>query len=397
MAILAECPVCHRKWKTTKRKCWNPKTEKGCGQDLNAAKAGGRCRYYVTYRINGKQRSEFAGCTISEAQASDGKRKSQKREGRVLDLLPESKMTFHELIYDWYLTLPKIQGRKSFKDGTTQSYFRKFSNDFGDKRVDKIKVLDLENLQFDRQKQGYAPATVDYELSIVKTMIKRAYDNDLVGPAIVKTFDRIRSTLKPRQNARSRIWTKDEFYAVYGVSPPYLKVALAIGFFTGMRKGEILGLTWDRVDLKNAWIYLRPQDTKTKYGREIPISHDLLTILKDCPRGLHDKHIILREGEPVRQNKLKQDLETSCQHVNIPYGRKAQNGLTFHDLRHSFVTHSRKAGVQESVIMAITGHKTRKMLDRYNTVDCDDTREAVTTLQAHFQSVDQCVDHEKVI
>jgi len=44
----------------------------------------------------------------------------------------------------------------------------------------------------------------------------------------------------------------------------------------------------------------------------------------------------------------------------------------------------RKAGVAESVIMAITGHSTREMFDRYNTVDYDDTHEVIEQLQNYL-------------
>ena len=52
----------------------------------------------------------------------------------------------------------------------------------------------------------------------------------------------------------------------------------------------------------------------------------------------------------------------------------------------------RKAGIQESVIMAITGHSTREMFDRYNTVDREDTRAAIDQMERFFASVDQTVD-----
>jgi hypothetical protein len=52
----------------------------------------------------------------------------------------------------------------------------------------------------------------------------------------------------------------------------------------------------------------------------------------------------------------------------------------------------RKAGVPESVIMEITGHSTREMFDRYNTVDEDDTRKAVDQLEVFLAFVDQTVD-----
>jgi integrase len=52
----------------------------------------------------------------------------------------------------------------------------------------------------------------------------------------------------------------------------------------------------------------------------------------------------------------------------------------FHDLRHTFVSNARKAGVDRTVIMKLTGHKTLSMVTRYNTVDQADAREAVNRL-----------------
>ena len=51
----------------------------------------------------------------------------------------------------------------------------------------------------------------------------------------------------------------------------------------------------------------------------------------------------------------------------------------------------RKAGVPESVIMEITGHSTREMFDRYDTIDIEDTRQAIGKMQ-NFLSADQNVD-----
>lgn len=55
----------------------------------------------------------------------------------------------------------------------------------------------------------------------------------------------------------------------------------------------------------------------------------------------------------------------------------------------------RKAGVAESVIMDITGHSTRSMFDRYNTIDDEDTRKAINQLVGQFAIVDQSVDQEE--
>jgi len=62
----------------------------------------------------------------------------------------------------------------------------------------------------------------------------------------------------------------------------------------------------------------------------------------------------------------------ACSDAGIPYGRHEENGFVFHDARHTFNTNLRKAGVAESVIMEITGHSTREMFLRYDTVDQGD-------------------------
>ena len=87
-------------------------------------------------------------------------------------------------------------------------------------------------------------------------------------------------------------------------------------------------------------------------------------------------------------------MKNACKKAGIVYGRFEKDGFIFHDLRHSYVTHARKAGIAESVIMAMTGHSTRTMFDRYNRVDEDDTRQAMVNLNQYLDAnVDQNVDH----
>ena len=98
MAVLLECPFCHKR-QTVKSKRCRSKNGKGCGADLEKAKRSGKVRYWIAYRLpGGKQRSEKItgenACSIEYAKAADAKRKVQKSENRILDIKPETKMTF---------------------------------------------------------------------------------------------------------------------------------------------------------------------------------------------------------------------------------------------------------------------------------------------------------------
>ncbi len=70
---------------------------------------------------------------------------------------------------------------------------------------------------------------------------------------------------------------------------------------------------------------------------------------------------------------IRRSFRSACQAVGI-------DNFRLHDLRHTFNKNMRKAGVDRSVIMKITGHKTMSMFERYNTVDENDAIEACRRL-----------------
>lgn len=386
MAVLQECPACH--WKGSVKK----KTCPACGQiDFDKAKKSQKIKFWIQYRDeNKKQHKEYIGTSISEARDADSKKKVLKRERRpVFDILPESKMTFSELAR-WYLELEKVKDLKSYWHVETK--LNQFNKDFGEMIVRDIQPADLENLQVKRRKAGKAPATVDHEIGAVKTMIRKAFENRKVGGEVLQTVLCCKKILKRGSDVRDRVLSMDEYETLYEKAPMHIKPIIAMGFYTGMRRGEIVQLTWDRIDMKARRINLTADMTKDKEARSIPICDALLAELKKLPRPLPtvtDQHVFKYKGKPVRD--FRAGLKKACKDAGILYGRFEEDGFIFHDLRHSFVTNSRKAGVAESVIMAITGHSTREMFDRYNAVDHDDTAVAVTQLESYLGNVTQDV------
>ncbi|MBW2083086.1 MAG: site-specific integrase [Deltaproteobacteria bacterium] len=375
---------CHKKQSVRNKVC-------SCGADLVKLKRNQKVKYWISYRLpGGKQRREAVGYSIEEARDAEGKRRSQKRENRIFDIKPDTKMTFNELT-EWYLGLEKVKALASY--WVIKLSLKKFNSVFGDTIVGNIKPADLENYQAKRKLQGIADGTIDHEIGKAKTMVFKAFDNNMVSGDTLRAFKKIKKLVKRNADARTRVLSSEEFERLLQYSPPHLKAILSTAYYTGMRRGEILGLTWDKIDLKKRLIHLNASDTKDREARTIPICEKLYEVLRTIPRAIHDPHVFLFKGRPVKD--IRTALRKACKQAGIEYGRFAKSGFVFHDLRHTFNTNMRKAGVPESVIMKITGHSTREMFDRYNTIDQEDTRKAVGRLETFLASVDQNVDQDQ--
>jgi integrase len=127
-------------------------------------------------------------------------------------------------------------------------------------------------------------------------------------------------------------------------------------------------------DLKQRAIRLEAEDTKASEPRVIYLNDELLGILNEAGkvRGLGHNRVFTYGGRPISS------ISTSFRRASK---KAAIINFRFHDLRHTFNTNMRKAGVDQSVIMKITGHKTPSMFQRYNTVDLADAKEAYQKLE----------------
>ena len=204
MAILAECPVCHTKLSNKIKIC------KRCGTDLDQAKRSRRVRFWISYRLpNGKQKRESVGAfegldaySITDARDAESKRGVQRREKRLFDIIPESKITFEELA-DWYEDLEQIKKLSSFR--RIKAILANFNAIFGQHLVNSLKASDLTGYQEKRLEAKASPRTVDYEISVVKTMVTRAFYDDKIDGRVLKSFKPLKRKLRTGSNARNAI------------------------------------------------------------------------------------------------------------------------------------------------------------------------------------------------
>src|SRR4029077_1559742 len=198
-------------------------------------------------------------------------------------------------------------------------------------------------------------ATANRELAAVKHMFSWARGTARKLPLAHPYLDKnpARSVWKETEdNVRDEILEPAQFEALQAHSAVYLCPIDLVAYATGMRLGEILGLTWDKADLKGGFVQLKGEDTKSGEGRLIPL--DLFPGLREMfkelhkVRALHEQHVFLHAGQPVLS--LKGAFKVACKGSGI-------KNFRFHDLRNTAITNMRRAGIDPLTIMQISGHK----------------------------------------
>ncbi len=390
MAILAQCPICKNKQSLKNKIC-------KCGQDLDKAKRSRRVKYWIAYRFpGGRQRKEYVGYSIEEAKAAHGKRRGQKKENRIFDMLPESKMTFNELA-DWYLNLKSVKKLASYN--RVKIAVSNFRGSLGSYRVNAVKTIDLENYQLSREEVGRSPATIDMEITIAKTMVNKAFDNDMLDGRALKAFRGVKRKLRKGSNARKRILKFYEYIQLIKAAPSHLKPVLIVAFNTGMRHGEIRTLKWSYIDRKTGFINLPKETTKEERDKAIPINHHVKDVFDNVPRALKHDFVFTYKGEPIIEiGGYKKSFKTTCKKAGIPNGRKIKNGIIFHDIRRTVKTNMLNAGIDKVHRDMILGHSLQGMDVHYLVSDEESLKGAMEKytkwLDTHLNSanVAQTVD-----
>jgi integrase len=163
----------------------------------------------------------------------------------------------------------------------------------------------------------------------------------------------------------------------------WLRSMLSTAYSFAFRKGELLSLRVRQIDLANGTIRLDVGTTKNGEGRVVVMTREVSTLLTACVLGKQpDDFVFTRPDKKLKNGTLVKGKPVKgfrkiwarvCSKAGVP-------GLLFHDLRRSGVRNLRRLGVQESVAMRISGHKTRSVFERYNIVDGADLADAASRL-----------------
>ncbi len=142
----------------------------------------------------------------------------------------------------------------------------------------------------------------------------------------------------------------------------YLYPVVVLALSTGMRQGEIMGLTWDVVDLNQGYAILH--ETKNGERRRVAITGHALEQLKELARVCRIDSNLLFPGKESAPQKLQKPMD-----LRVAWLAALKNAgiedFKFHDLRHSAASYLAMNGASLAEIAEVLGHKTLQMVKRY--------------------------------
>jgi integrase len=321
--------------------------------------------WYVDYYANGTRHREMVGPNRQQAVTVLAKRKVDIAENKFLDVQKRFETTLCEITEQFMEIHSKPNKRAWRDDATVIPRFHRFFG--GTTLISNITRQQVEHYKADRATM-VSQARTNRELALLKTIFNKAIQWEKAIQNPVKGVK-----LYKENNKRTRYLDKTEWAALLNVAPDWFQPILLIAFHTGMRRGEILNLRWQDVNLEGRLIHVR--EAKSGEGRFIPMNDILVRCLDVIERYPNCPYVLQVNGERVNPSgSLRTTFRACLKQAGIKEFR-------FHDLRHSFASHLVMAGVDIRTVGELMGHKSGlQMTMRYSHLSPQHKLEAVNRL-----------------
>lgn len=337
--------------------------------------------WWIKYTNHGKPVMESAK-TDKEVEA---KKLLRLREGQVAEnKFPGIQVTrtrFKDLA-DGLVLDYKVNGKKSLR--RTMLSVKHLERFFGENcRATDITTNRIKEFISLKQGQGMQNASINRALSALKRMFSLALQST---PPLVSSKPYV--PMLQENNVRTGFFSLEEYTVVLDNLPDYVKGPFCMGFYAGMRREEILSLTWSQVNLFDRTITLEAGTTKNNEARILYLTGELLEVVQDAYRKKNGPYVFHKDGQKI--GSFRKVWSSAFKKANLPE-------KLFHDLRRTAVRNMVRAGIPENIAMRISGHKTQSVFRRYNIVNEEDLRVAAEKVSALHEEHRNMVNNSDVV
>ena len=335
--------------------------------------------YYIRYYQDGKQIERIGGKTKKEAQI---------KLNEILYKLENGFTISSDMFMCDYLDMWLDDYIKDIRSENTYVKYKNICDKYiipvlGDIKLSALKVIHIEKLIRHFRKEGLNPTSTQNYYGIIRAALNKAVKLQLLNDNPCKFID-----TPKRGKFKANTLTVQEFYLIYDklnaeLYEDYIfKLALDIALETGLRRGEMCGLTWDDIDFNNKCIHInqaliRVDNTYTISSlktdssyRSLPVSDALLVKLENHKKRQkinrvkygqfylknifnkkeYDLVFTWENGKFIIPSNFLQRLKRMLKHCNI------NKNIRWHDLRHTNATLLLEGGASMKTVQERLGH-----------------------------------------
>ena len=228
------------------------------------------------------------------------------------------------------------------------------------KTASNVRRVHLEELLIKQMDAENKPKTLNNQIFLVKKLLKYAIEEGYIRESAIESIRRYRDT---QQYRRAEFWTRDEMKAILENVRSDWRDSFEFLYFTGLRVGEMINLTWNDVNIDASPPTLTIQskddwDAKTKGIKNIPLNTRAVELIRKQTRSdKHDRIFKGPQGGKIKYDDIHHRLD------------EALNKLGFsghlHKFRHTFASHLSEKGKSLQSIKELLGHRNIEQTLRY--------------------------------
>lgn len=309
--------------------------------------------YRVKIRLKGYPPQTETFQRLTDAKKWAQQTEAAIREGRHFKTAEAKKHSFNDLALRYYAEILPHYSEKEQKE-------RKSKLDWWTKNIGHCLLADITpaTISEHKSKMTQSPATVDKYLKNLSHAFTVAV-NDW-GWLEDNPVKKVKSPRLPR--GRVRFLDDDErqrlLQSCRESSNEWLYLCVILALSTGMRQGELMGLKWPDVNLKDRYIILH--ETKNGERRRVPLTGHGLELLQEHAKVRQLDTLLLFPGKTHKDKPidLRKPFETALKRAEI-------TNFHWHDLRHCTASYLAMNGASLAEIAEVLGHKTLAMVKRY--------------------------------
>jgi len=258
-----------------------------------------------------------------------------------------------------------------------KSHMKPVRERFGAGRAIRLNSSQVNQFVAERLREGAALATVNRGVQILRQAFNLARKEGYLMRAPY-------FALSKENNARQGFFEADEFDALVRHLPEPIADIAWFAYLSAWRRGEIVPLRWSAVDRHAGEVRLHT--SKSGHGRVLPLDGILSDVIErrwaareyEAGPGVTalSEFVFHKRGRAIVE--FKKSWASACKKAGVP-------GKLFHDLRRTAIRNMVRAGVPQSVVMSISGHRTISTFLRYNITSDEDRRDAIRKTETYVK------------